>query len=204
MQTQSKRFLMGGSLIVLAFLLYVAGAHVWWGGWVETQVKTLNAVGEPLAVGETWRENDLFSVTVEDMRELSPAARLLEELSADELRPYEEQGCRILVMTYQPEQLDYPGSFDGGGNYNTALTVSLQAAAYDEAGKYLGQLDYQPVQGRASGLKRLIFAPPQTSRIILTLTIPQEQEENEPPAEPKLFVPRYTYVYEKNYLYVVC
>ena len=112
-------------------------------------------------------------------------------------------GAGIIVLTYQLEQLDYSGCFDGGSNYNTALPVSLQAAAYDETDKYLGQLDYQPVQGRASGLKRLIFAPPQTSQIILTITIPRAQEKNEPPAEPKLFAPCYTYVYEKNYLYML-
>ncbi len=203
MHMQSKRFLMGGGIIVLAFLLYAAGAHFWWGGWAETQVKMLNTVGEPLAIGETWREDDLFSVAVEDIMELSPSAPLLDELSADELRPFEEQGCRMLLMTYAVEQLDYPGSFDDEGHYSTTLPLSLQAAAYDEAGQYLGQLDTLPVHGRAPGLKQLLFAPPQTRRIIITAAIAQAQKENEPPAKPRLFAPHYMYIYEKNYVYVL-
>lgn len=203
MQVQSKRFLIGGSLIVLAFLLYVAGAHVWWGGWAETQVKPLNEVGEPLAIGETWCEKELFSVTVEDVRELSPKARLLEELSADELRPYEEQGCRFLVMTYKSESLDQPEGFDDKDHDDPALPVSIRAAAYDEAGEYIADAEQLPVQGRAPGVKRLIFAPPQTSRFLLTVTIPQTYEQNRSPAGLKRFAPHCTYVYEKNYWYIL-
>ena len=194
MQTKNKRFLMGAGVLMLTFLFYAAGAFIFWSGGDEASVQAVNDVGEPLAVGEVWQEEGLFCASVEDIWELSSAARLLDELSMDKRQAAKEQGLRILALTYTIQPLE---------GYSKEITAAIRVTAYDEAGESLGEVEHVPVKGRSSGLKRLIFAPPQASRLMITLQIPWEQAQDAAPDQKNIFGPRVTYVYEKNYFYTL-
>ena len=119
---QRRDFVLSFLCLLSPFLLAAVGLFVFGiGYWMlaaakgmntPAEMRIVNAVGEPLRVGETWQEQGLFSLTVESIQEISWDDALLAAYPAEareEFPTYRDQQYKVYDVNFSFANIGYEG-----------------------------------------------------------------------------------------------
>ncbi len=143
MKHEQRRDLGKGLLFILAIpAVLIAGVLIYVCLRIPAGNVVVNEVGMPLAVGDTWQQEGLFALTLDEVSAVDWNTPLLteEQRTTEAIRASRDQGYQLYDLRFTITNLDYPGYTDiyqPNKPFVEGLQFWLMATAYDEGGEAL-------------------------------------------------------------------
>lgn len=149
----------------------------------------VNEIGDPLMVGDCWKQDDLFSLTVTGIREIDWDNAALDKylVTKDAKRVYQterEAGYRIYDICFSSTNMNYAGytdRFERGNPYKEGLCFGISIDGELNGEKKVKMITDSliiPIKlGQTVNDKHIIvLAEPEIEEIILVFTVHQEDK----------------------------
>ena len=191
---QRGDFIKGVSFILGVPLVFIVGCLIYWLVSVPAGNRVVNEETEPLAVGETWSQGELFSLTlkrVEEIKHLPAQESEAGELSDEEFAALREQGFKGYDLCFAVKNIGYEWYTDiYRSNYpfveGLSFWLNISADNEDADGKVIEVNAYQTYPAIPLGIKQkvgdnhcLILVSPEVEVINVTFATNREAVDSE-------------------------